>query len=101
MKVKLLGLLMGLFVFSACKWGINIEGKYRLQEGDWRGAFTTDGGELPFLFSLTRLTDSTFSLVLQDGDQLIETSEVEVVRRSGREVLQITPGRRPPQREQR
>ena len=30
-----------------------------------------------------------------------QTSEVEVVRRSGREVLQITPGRRPPQREQR
>ncbi|MDP2188096.1 MAG: TlpA disulfide reductase family protein [Sphingobacteriaceae bacterium] len=79
MKVKLLGLLMGLFVFSACKWGINIEGKYRLQEGDWRGALTTEGGELPFLFSLTRLTDSTFSLVLQDGDQLIETSEVEVI----------------------
>ncbi|MFN3530310.1 MAG: TlpA disulfide reductase family protein [Bacteroidia bacterium] len=79
MKSKLIGLLLGLFAFSACKWGIDIEGKYRLQEGDWRGALMTEGGELPFQFSLTRLGDSTFSLVLQDGEQLIETSEVEVI----------------------
>lgn len=79
MKTKLFGLLAGLLLLQACKWGVDIEAKYRLQEGEWRGALATDGGDLPFLFSLTRLGDSTFSLVLQDGDQLVETSEVEVI----------------------
>lgn len=79
MKAKPLALLLGLFVFASCKWGIDIEAKYRLQEGDWRGALQTDGGELPFLFSISRLSDSTFSIQLQDGDELVETKEVQVI----------------------
>lgn len=79
MKSNVFGLLAGLLLLQACKWGVEIDAKYRLQEGEWRGALITEGGELPFLFSLTRLGDSTFSLVLQDGEQLVETSEVEVI----------------------
>jgi hypothetical protein len=33
------GLLAGL---SSCRWGTDLPGKYRLMEGDWRGALLTE-----------------------------------------------------------
>jgi len=79
MKKLAIGLLLGLFVFTGCRWGIHLEGQYRLQFGQWRGALLTDGGDLPFIFEMSRLPDSTFSFVLHDGDQLVESSEFDIV----------------------
>jgi thiol-disulfide isomerase/thioredoxin len=79
MKKQVAALLLGLFVFAGCRWGIDLEGKYRLQFGQWRGALLTDGGELPFLFEMHRLPDSSFSFVLHDGDQMVESDEFEIV----------------------
>lgn len=79
MKKQVAALLLGLFVFVGCRWGIDLEGKYRLQFGQWRGALLTDGGELPFLFEMHRLPDSSFSFVLHDGDQMVESDEFEIV----------------------
>jgi len=78
MKKLAIGLLMGLFVFTGCRWGIHLDGEYRLQFGQWRGALATDGGELPFIFEMSRLPDSSFSFVLHDGDQMVESSEFEI-----------------------
>jgi hypothetical protein len=70
------GLLSGL---SSCSWGTNLPGKYRLMEGDWRGALLTEGGELPFLFGLDRTGDSTFRFELIDGRDTLRTEELQVV----------------------
>lgn len=70
------GLLSGL---SSCRWGTDLPGKYRLMEGDWRGALLTEGGELPFLFGLDRTGDSTFRLALIDGRDTLRTEELQVV----------------------
>jgi thiol-disulfide isomerase/thioredoxin len=70
------GLLSGL---SSCRWGTNLPGKYRLMEGDWRGALLTEGGDLPFLFGLDRTGDSTFRFELIDGRDTLRTEELQVV----------------------
>lgn len=64
---------------NSCKWGTDLPGKYRLMEGDWRGALLTEGGELPFLFGLTRTGDSTFRFELIDGRDTLRTEEMQVV----------------------
>ena len=75
-------LLVLLIVFSSltsCKWGTDLPGKYRLMEGDWRGALRTEGGELPFLFGLTRTGDSTFRFELIDGRDTLRTEEMQII----------------------
>ncbi len=72
-------LIISATLIQSCKWGIDIEGKYRLKTGEWRGALTSKGGEIPFLFDLKRTTDSTFSFFLYDGDQQIESNQVEII----------------------
>lgn len=79
MKKQLAALVLGLFVFVGCRWGIHLEGQYRLQYGEWRGALLTDGGELPFLFGMERLPDSTFRFTLHDGAEEVVTNEFEIV----------------------
>jgi len=75
----LLLFVLGLFTLSACKWGTDLPGKYRLMEGDWRGSLITEGGELPFLFGLSRTGDSTFRLELIDGRDTLRTEEMQIV----------------------
>ncbi|MBM3936094.1 MAG: hypothetical protein FJ343_02965, partial [Sphingomonadales bacterium] len=41
-------LITGLFFMSSCRWGVDMEACYRLQDGDWRGLLITEGGDLPF-----------------------------------------------------
>jgi len=79
MKKLSSGLLLGLFVLAGCRWGIHLDGEYRLQYGQWRGALLTEGGDLPFIFEMSRLPDSSFSFVLHDGDQMVETNEFEII----------------------
>ncbi|MFM8837387.1 MAG: hypothetical protein ACKOHH_02010, partial [Bacteroidota bacterium] len=52
--VYLATFLLGLFLASSCRWGVDMEACYRLQDGDWRGLLTTEGGDLPFLFRVER-----------------------------------------------
>ena len=67
---------------TSCRWGIDLEACYRLQEGDWRGLLQTEGGDLPFLFRLERQagpnkerpSDRLFKARLQDGDTWVESS---------------------------
>jgi thiol-disulfide isomerase/thioredoxin len=74
-------LLAGLFFVGSCRWGIEMEACYRLQDGDWRGLLETEGGELPFLFRVEREagpqkskpSERTFKVRLQDGETWIES----------------------------
>ena len=81
-KLYFLGAMAFLLGSSSCRWGIDLEACYRLQEGDWRGLIQTEGGDLPFLFRLERQagpnkerpSDRLFKARLQDGDTWVESS---------------------------
>ncbi|MFM8837650.1 MAG: hypothetical protein ACKOHH_03355, partial [Bacteroidota bacterium] len=72
---------MGLFLASSCRWGVDMEACYRLQDGDWRGLLATEGGDLPFLFRVEREagpqkskpSDRSFKVRLQDGETWVES----------------------------
>ncbi|MFM8786275.1 MAG: hypothetical protein ACKOFE_01285, partial [Bacteroidota bacterium] len=73
--------LLGLFLASSCRWGVDMEACYRLQDGDWRGLLTTEVGDLPFLFRVEREagpqkskpSDRSFKVRLQDGETWVES----------------------------
>lgn len=85
LKISLVFLLAGFFMLGSCRWGIEMEACYRLQDGDWRGVLKTEGGDLPFLFEIKRKAgpqrskpaERTFLVRLQDGGDWVE-SEAEV-----------------------
>lgn len=74
-------LITGLFFMSSCRWGVDMEACYRLQDGDWRGLLITEGGDLPFLFRVEREagpqkskpSDRSFKVRLQDGETWVES----------------------------
>ena len=64
----------------ACKPGINIDKKFILSYSQWRGTITTAGGELPFLFSLKKLSNTDgVSFELENGDEVISSREIEII----------------------
>lgn len=79
--VYLANFLLGLFLASSCRWGVDMEACYRLQDGDWRGLLATEGGDLPFLFRVEREagpqkskpSDRSFKVRLQDGETWVES----------------------------
>jgi thiol-disulfide isomerase/thioredoxin len=78
---KCLMLQAGLFLASACRWGVDLEACYRLQDGDWQGLLQTEGGDLPFLFRVereagpqkSRPSERSFKVRLQDGESVVES----------------------------
>lgn len=65
--------------FNACKWGTDIAPKYLMPYGEWRGVFKTAGGNLPFCFEMEILNDSSFKCTLLNGDEQIETNQMDIM----------------------
>lgn len=77
-KVGLNALVLWFVVFSisACKWGNNVEKKYLLKYGNWRGELQTAGGALPFLFELKMINDSVQEFSILNDKEVVTTRDV-------------------------
>lgn len=69
-----------ILILGVCSAGCSEpeEGEVAPEEGTWRGIISlNDSTEVPFNFELNREEDSTYSMVIQNGEERIEVLDVE------------------------
>ena len=65
--------------FPSCKCGTNISKKYLLSYGEWRGSFSSDGGEIPFLFELKLKDNDSISFTVLNNGEKITSNRIDII----------------------
>lgn len=79
MKRTFLFGFLALIFLSGCKCGTDLPAKYTFAYGEWRGAFQTSEGELPFLFEVKHLNNDSLEFTLINGKERITTRNADII----------------------
>jgi thiol-disulfide isomerase/thioredoxin len=79
MKITFLFFFLAFIFLGGCKCGTDIPTKYTFAYGEWRGAFATSEGELPFLFEVKHLNNDSIEFTLINGKERITTLNADII----------------------